>query len=107
MNHFLITLAVASDINMHCYLMCKNGDELTAHVADRMLEHAQSKGFNPSLHIVLVTKLSSGVDIVRKILNKIPEAKMSLKASKKFHCIMWFMHSVSANEDDQKLMDLH
>jgi hypothetical protein len=104
MNHFLITLPASSEINMHCYIMCKEDYEITSNAADRMLEYAQAKGFEPSPHIVLVTKLSSGVNIVRKILNKIPEAKISLKASKTFHCIMWFM---PANADDRKLMDLH
>jgi hypothetical protein len=102
MNHYLITLSYAN-MHMHCYLMCEEDYEATSTIADKMFQIAEEQGIKPWPQIVLATKLSTGVAKVHKVLNKIPEAKASLKASKKFHCIMWCMHQ----NEDKDLMELH
>jgi hypothetical protein len=102
--HYLLTLYVAGNMHMHCYLMCsdKRGVERLANV---MLDKAEELGMHP-LPMGLATTLSSGVNVVREIVCALgEEAKRGLETATDFHYSMWMMPD--DDPADIRLMELH
>ncbi len=104
--HYLLTVQIASNARMHCYLM--TDDERQAHAAaDRLLTEAEKTGSDyPLLSVVLMTSLSTGVELVREIISaRSAEVKRLLQTATDFHVSMWMMGD--DDPDDARLMALH
>ncbi len=104
MIHYLLTIQASRNMHIHSYVMC-NDRRYVKHVAGEMLDVAEQHGLNP-LNIVLMTELSTGVDVVRGILSKnCPETKRYFETATNFHRSVWVMST--EHPDDAQLMKLH
>jgi hypothetical protein len=102
--HYLLTLELRSQMRMHCYLMCDDKRYVES-IINQMVDKAKELGFQP-FGIGLATKLSTGIDLVRKIVGeRSSEAKHCIETATDFHFSMWLER---ANDpDDKRLMALH
>jgi hypothetical protein len=84
--HFLLTIQIAGNERLHCYLATDDRRD-TIDAAARMLSEAEKAGvIDPLSSAVLVTPLSADVGAVRKIVaSRSAEAKRLLNAATDFH----------------------
>ena len=108
--HYLITVKLNSNFDLHCYLMT-NDKKIIQAATNKLCDEAEKIGIG-FLPVVLQTTLANadggpdGVDIVREILGKnSEEARETLKTAHDFHMTIFGMPS--DHPDNMKLMDLH
>ena len=104
-NHYLLTLDVG-DMHLHGYVMCRDKIDLEK-VMTRMIDEAEREWPGRLvLPIVLSTQLSTGTDMVRRIVSESwPEAKQAMETAADFHCSIWAIPA--GCPDDRCLMELH
>jgi hypothetical protein len=102
-DHYLLSLYLDHGYNAHCYLMCKGNR--VQHATNKLFAELDRLKIEVRLPIVMVSRLSESIDLVRDIVGKNPDAKRTMQAATDFHMSMWLEPADSA--DDQKLMKLH
>lgn len=108
LKHYLLTIDVDQSMRMHGYLMCSNNKRkrLTERLTHQMLNTIEQQGLGLKLPIVLMTELSTGVDLVREVLCQCdPRTDEMLQEATNFHCSIWMMST--NHPDDGRLMQLH
>lgn len=97
---------------MHAYVISK-GPDLTEQAMNRMLDAAGRLHCSPLLDMILLTELSTGVELVRDIMAKrLPEAENARKnlppgppQNPDGHFTVWSMPA--EDPDCERLMALH
>lgn len=105
LEHYLVTIALGNFAHMHGYVMCSrtNRDGIER-VMNRMFDEAEQRRLD-ALPIVLKTTLSDGVDTVRKIAGRNPEAARMMEEADDFHFTAFA--TPLGSPDDVTLMALH
>ena len=62
--HYLLSLALAPDVNMHGYLLCDD-KRYTIEAAERMVAEADKVSTYPLRHMILATRLTADAELVR------------------------------------------
>jgi hypothetical protein len=102
--HYLISIAAPGG-HIHSYLMTENKSSAEK-VLNRMYAELEKAGIEVRVPIALMTTLSTGVELVRKIIGEgWPEAKQAFETATNYHLTM-FMTPAGSPEDEQ-LMELH
>lgn len=90
--HYLLSLNVNPQMHMHCYLM-SNDKRNIEEASNKMMDTVESTGFKLPAPIVLITRLSTGVDLVRAILSMSESVRQNLETATDFHVSIWTMPS--------------
>lgn len=103
--HYLLTIPLEG-ANFHAYVMTNDLRQVRA-AANRMLEIIEEQKLPMQMPVILETKLSTGVEIVRDIVKAhMPEAAKCLAEATDFHCTAFVMREYD-NPDNATLMELH
>jgi hypothetical protein len=104
-DHYLISITFVGNVHVHCYAMTVDGRYLTK-FSNLMMNEAERLGMECVLPIILVTKLDTGIDIVREIIAKThPEAQNLWETATNLHYTIFVTHG--ENPDNTRLMELH
>jgi hypothetical protein len=104
--HWLLTLALAPHTHLHAYVMSTNKRHARDAAAKLLNEAERLRSSYPLASIILMTRLSSGTELVREIIAaRSKEAASLLREATDFHFSVWSTHASEA--DDAKLMELH
>ena len=102
--HYLLTLQIAANNYMHAYVVTDDKRQIEV-VTEMMMEKAEAMKCRP-LPMVLCTRLSTGVDLVRRIVSELDEeAKRLLEKPPDSHVTIFAMEANQA--DNKRLMELH
>lgn len=102
-DHYLLTVDTNSQYRAHGYIMTDTKDQEKA--INLIIDKIEELGLI-AFPIVLQTKLTKGVDIVRDIISKQnPKTKELLEKATVFHFTAWFQ--MKNCPDDIVLMGLH
>jgi hypothetical protein len=104
-NHYLISIPLGPNANLHGYLMCKNRSA-TEQATNRMLYLIEQNNWPMPMPMILLTKLSTGLDLVRQIVaQSSDEAARVLNEATDFHFSCFAMPDT--HPDHERLMTLH
>jgi hypothetical protein len=104
MKHYLLTLMLTPDWNMHAYVMAEDRNK-TTDVGMLMVENAEKEGFDVQVPMIMVTELESANSLPRSIARENLKAARMMDRAKDLHYTAWLM-----SKDDprhEKLMGLH
>jgi hypothetical protein len=106
MQHHLFTVSLPDrGTHLHAYLMSPHKVDVET-AANRVMDQAEKLSQSPMASMILVTPLTTGTNLVRRILRQLaPEFKQGLKDAKDFHFSMFEI--VDGDKRDKQLMDLH
>ena len=107
LKHYLISIPLPGGY-IHGYVMTNREErDILERVTDRLINEAESIGLKCWPPMALWTHLSSGVGIVRDVINKSQgdEPAKHWKTVKDFHMTGWFMRD--NHPDAKRLMELH
>jgi hypothetical protein len=104
----LISLRTDAGITLHAYVICPASEAVGEGALNQLCAVADQHGW-PYLPVLLQTRLSTGGEIVRKVLSQdetaMKSAQLALDGKEKFHYSLFALPTASG--DDKKLMDLH
>lgn len=102
--HYLVTLETVGPLRLHAYVVTHRKSELQR-IINYLVDQAEAHHI-PLLGIVLMTPLTTGVEIVRRILvENSPRIEETLAESKDFHLSLFAIEKDC--QDDRQLLELH
>jgi hypothetical protein len=104
----LISLQTDVGVTLHAYVICPASEAIGERVSNQLCAVADQHGWQ-YLPVLLQTRLSTGGEVVRKVLSQdetaTKSAQLALDGKEKYHLTVFVLPTESS--DDKKLMDLH